>query len=463
MSKKPNLLFFGIDSLRADRTSLYGYHRLTTPHIAKMASEGTMFRYCFSPSVPTTPGYSSMLTGLDCFGTTVVALGHKGEIAPGHRTLPEILQAEGYNTSSVGYNIRGFENRLNFSGWGAGDDGRSPKAEQMNATAIPELKRLAGEDKPFFLFLRHMDPHTPYLPPRQYERMFYGGDEFDPNNDSLKELYDFKPFRDYFISWFPPGLTDKEYENAQYDGAVAYMDSCIQSILTVVKDLGLEDNTLIVLTADHGETLDEHSCYFDHHGIYDCTLNIPLVFKFPGRVETGKCFTNYVQHKDIVPTVLEILGITLDQHYDGRSLFTTTMQGKSREPEPEFYITECTWMRKHGWRTPEWKLIHALEPDFHYKPEIELYNLIKDPEENNNLAEKEPGVVALMEERMKQHIAKREKETGRPAPIHHNFLRGGKPFESSDEAYNTLHIGDPEAARKLQERIQERIQEREKK
>ncbi|MBM3212824.1 sulfatase, partial [Candidatus Poribacteria bacterium] len=70
MSKKPNLLFFGVDSLRADHMSLYGYHRLTTPHIANMASEGTMFEYCFSPSIPTTPGYSSMLTGLDCFSTT---------------------------------------------------------------------------------------------------------------------------------------------------------------------------------------------------------------------------------------------------------------------------------------------------------------------------------------------------------------------------------------------------------
>ncbi len=133
MSKKPNLLFFGIDSLRADHTSLCGYHRLTTPHIDKMASEGAVFEYCFSPSIPTTPGYSSMLTGLDCFSTTVVALGHHGEIAPGYRTLPEILKAEGYNTSGVAYNIRGFDNHLNYSGWGGGQDGRSPKAEAARA------------------------------------------------------------------------------------------------------------------------------------------------------------------------------------------------------------------------------------------------------------------------------------------------------------------------------------------
>lgn len=456
MKKKPNLLFFGVDSLRADHTSLYGYHRLTTPHIDKMASEGTTFEYCFSPSIPTTPGYTSMLTGLDCFSTTVVALGHRGEIAPGYRAFPEILKSEGYNTSSVAYSIRGFDQNLNYSGWGAGQDGRSPKAEQLNATAIPELKRLAAEDKPFFLFLRHMDPHTPYLPPRPFERIFYGGDEFNPNNDSLKELYDFKPFRDYFISWFPPGLTDKEYEVAQYDGALAYMDACIQNILATLKDLGLEENTLVVLTADHGETLDEHSCYYDHHGLYDCTLRVPLVIKLPGIVPAGRRIYDYTQLKDIVPTLLEILDITPDQQYDGRSLCPLA-RGEYREPEPEFYITECTWMRKHGWRTPEWKLIHALEPDFHFKPEVELYNLIKDPGENHNLAEQEPEVVGMLEERMKKHIAKREEATGRPAPIHHNFLAGRKePFRSSEEAYNTLHIGDPEAARKLQERIQER-------
>ena len=455
MKKKPNLLFFGIDSLRADHMSLYGYPRLTTPHIAQLASEGTTFEYCFSPSIPTTPGYSSMLTGLDCFSTTVVALGHRGEIAPGHQTLPEILKAEGYNTSVVGYNFRGFDNHLNFSGWGGGEDGRAHKAEALNDVSIPELKRLAAEDEPFFLFMRHMDPHTPYLPPDPFERIFYGSDEFDPSNESLKELYDFKPFRDYFISWFPPGLTDAAYEVAQYDGAVAYMDACIQNMLATVKDLGLEEDTLVVVTSDHGEMLGEHSCYYDHHGLYECTLRVPLVFKLPGSVPAGVRFSDYTQTKDITPTILEVMGISTDQAYDGRSL-CSLVRGEAREPEPEFYLTECTWMRKHGWRTPEWKLIHALEPDFHFKPEVELYNLIKDPEENNNVAEQEPAVVAMLEERMQQHIAKREAETGRPAPIHYNFLRGGKSFETSEEAYNTLHIGDPEAARKLQERIEER-------
>ncbi|MDF2720115.1 MAG: sulfatase, partial [Paenibacillus sp.] len=108
----------------------------------------------------------------------------------------------------------------------------------------------------------------------------------------------------------------------------------------------------------------------------------------------------------------------------------------------------------HGWRTPEWKLIRALEPDFHFKPEVELYNLVQDPEENVNLAEKEPEVAALLEKRMNNHIAKREKHTKRPNPIYTNLNWHGKgvTFKSSQEAYDAMHIGSIVSARSLQEK-----------
>jgi len=456
MNKKPNLLLLGIDSLRADHMSLYGYHRLTTPHIDKLAQGGTVFEFAFSPSIPTTPGYASMLTGLDCFSTNVVALRHQGPMAENVVTLAEVLKAEGYNTTCVGFDgnpaSRGFDSYLSYEGWGSFEEGRSPKAENLNKVAIPELERLAKDNKPFFLFLRHMDPHSPYLPPAPFERMFYGGDEFDPNNDSLKPVYEFKPFADYFKSWFPPGCTDKEYIIAQYDGAIAYMDACIQNIFAKLEALGLKENTLIVITSDHGETLHDHECWYDHHGLYDCTLRVPLVFHYPGKVPAGKRYSDYCQLKDIMPTILDLMGIEHNLKFDGRSL-VPLMRGEWREPEPEFYITECTWMRKHGWRTPEWKLIHALEPDFHFKPEVELYNLIKDPGENHNVADEEPEVVAMLEARMQAHIAKRERETGRTNPMYTNLNWHGKgcgPFKTSEQAYNTLYIGSPKSAQKLQ-------------
>ena len=464
MPKKPNVLFFGIDTLRRDRMSLYGCKNLTTPHIDKYAERGAVFTQCISASIPTTSGYANMFTGRDCFGTNIVALRHKGDYAPGVPTLAEILSKEGYNTTCVGFTgnaaSRGFDKYLDFSGWGSWAQGRSHKAENLNAVTIPELRRLAANKKPFFLFLRHMEPHAPYLPPAPFERMFYSGNEYDKKNHSLDACYAFKPFCDFFYSWFPPGCTDAEYIKAQYDGEIAYMDSCIQILLTELKTLGIEDETLVVFVSDHGETHDLHDCYFDHHGLYECTLNVPLVFRLPGRVPERKRFDDLIQLKDVAPTILDILGIKAEGlKFEGRSLFDR-MHGADREQEPEIYITECTWMRKHGWRTPQYKLILALEPDFHAKPPVELYDLVKDPDELCNIAEENPDIVKTLTARLKAHIAKREQETGRKNPMFTNTkwhgIQGKGPFKTSEEAYNTLHIGDVEAARKLQALLAEK-------
>lgn len=456
MTKKPNLLFFGIDSLRRDKMSLYGYRRLTTPHIDRYLETGTVFNECFSPHIPTTPGYSNMLTGLDCFGTNVVALRHEGELAEGVKNLPQILRENGYDTTCVGFGnpaARNFDKYIDYEGWNAQKDGRAHKAENLNEVAIPELERLSKGDRPFFLFLRHMDTHSPYLAPEPFHRMFYQGDEFDPDNHSLDPVYRFKPFCDYFASWFPVGCTDSEYIDSLYDAGIAYMDSCIQQLLQKLKDLGRENDTLVVFVSDHGETLYEHDCYYDHHGLYENTLSVPLAFRFPGRIPEGKRVNGICTLADVTPTVLDILGIRTDIGFDGRSLFPAAL-GAPLEKRDELYITECTWMRKHGWRTPKWKLICALEPDFHYKPETELYDLVNDPGEKINVAELRPDVVKALRAKMEAHIARREKETGRRDPIYTNLnWHGaglGRGFISSDEAYNTMHIGDPGAAARLQ-------------
>jgi arylsulfatase A-like enzyme len=458
MAKKTNVILMGIDSLRRDRMSSYGYRRLTTPHLDKFAQGGILFEQHFSPSIPTTPAYASMLTGMDCFGTDVVALRHEGGLGKHVKTLAELLEEHGYNTTCVGFtgnpSSRGFQNYLDYEAWLPDSTGKCTKAENLNEVAIPELKRLAAEDKPFLLFLRHMDPHSPYLPPQPFERIFYGGNERDPDNKSMEPVYNFKPFADFLKSWIPKGVTDQEFVDAQYDGAVAYMDSCIQNILQTVEALGIEDETLIVITADHGETLYEHDCYFDHHGLYDCTLVVPLILKLPGKVPAGKRVNDVTLISDIMPTMLALMDIPFDKELDGRSL-VPLMEGQSIPKESEFYISECTWMRKHGWRTSEWKLIRSLEPDFHSKPEVELYNLIKDAGENVNLAEKEPEIVELLTKRMEAHIQKREQETGRVNPIYTNLNwhgKGGGPFKSSEQAYNTLHIDDVFSARRLQAR-----------
>jgi arylsulfatase A-like enzyme len=454
---KPNVLLIGIDSLRADHMSLYGYPRLTTPHIDQFARGGVTFENTYSPHIPTTSAYASMLTGRDCFGTQVVALRHKGGLRTDVRTLAEVLDGEGYNTTCVGFtgnpSSRGFQKYLDYAGWGSWNEGRSPKAQNLNEVTLPELDRLVDDDKPFFLFLRHMDPHAPYLPPEPFERMFYHGDELDPANKSMDPVMAFKPFADFFRSWMPPGITDKDYVIAQYDGAIAYMDAALRTIFTALEARGVLDDTIVVINGDHGETLYEHECWFDHHGTYDNVLHVPLVIRYPAKLPAGRRLGGYNQHKDLMPTILELAGIPFEDPHEGRSLLPM-IRGEVTHYDREFYITECTWMHKHGWRTPEWKLIVALEPDFHFKPEVELYYLNDDPQELTNLADKRPDIVADLKARMQAWIERRERETGLPAPIYeqgdwHGHVGVGS-FKTSQQAYDTLHIGDPTQAAKLQ-------------
>jgi len=173
--RRLNLLLFGVDSLRADHMSCYGYPRLTTPHIDGIASEGVLFENAFSPYIPTTPGYTSMLTGMDVVSHQIVSLSPKGPVDPSIRFLGEVLHDKGYVSACVGFNpgfYRGFDRYADYHAWMAYEDAPGHKAEALNEKAIPLLESMV--DKPFFLFLRHMDPHAPYLPPPPFPRMFYG-------------------------------------------------------------------------------------------------------------------------------------------------------------------------------------------------------------------------------------------------------------------------------------------------
>jgi len=232
------------------------------------------------------------------------------------------------------------------------------------------------------------------------------------------------------------------------------MDACIQTIFNALETHGILDETIVVLNGDHGETLYDHDCYFDHHGLYEPTLHVPLIIRYPGRVPAGKRVGGFTQHKDLVPTILELAGVKpKGVSFDGESLMPM-VSGEVASHESEIYITECTWMRKHGWRTPEWKLILALEPDFHFKPPVELYNLVQDPEENQNKSKENPEIVPLLTRRMEAFLAKRQKQTKLPNPIHKqgdwHGHEGVGPFKTSQQAYDTMHIGDPKQAAKLQ-------------
>ncbi|NIA13571.1 MAG: sulfatase-like hydrolase/transferase [Nitrospiraceae bacterium] len=443
--KLPNIVIFAIDSIRRDHMSCYGYPRLTTPHFDRLAAGGTLVENSFSPYIPTTPAYSSILTGRDVIGTQMPSLSPKGPLDKKHPTLPEILRKAGYTTTCVGFDggfYRGFNKYLNFEGWVSWEERPARKAENMNAVTLPAIDKMHKSGKPFLLFLRHMDPHAPYLPPSPYDTMFYSKNPCARGNKSMKPVMAFKPFADFLSSWMPPGITDKDFVIAQYDGELAYMDACSQRIITRLEELGIVDDTLIVITGDHGETLYDHECFFDHHGLYEPTLVVPLIYYWPGKIEPGVRSKAYTLHEDLIPTVLDLCGLkkfAKGVKFDGVSI-APYLKKPEESPRSEFYISECTWMRKQGWRTPIWKFWEALEPDFHNKPPVELYNLIDDPEESVNLADKEPQVVKLLRARMNAWIKKRCRQTGLGNSIEDYELGLGK------------RIGSIATAKKLQSR-----------
>jgi arylsulfatase A-like enzyme len=201
------------------------------------------------------------------------------------------------------------------------------------------------------------------------------------------------------------------------------MDGAIQQILTRIDELGIADETLVIVNGDHGETLDEHDCYFDHHGLYEPTLTVPLIMRWPGKLPVGEFVPGYCQHIDLVPTILELIGADseFDVEFDGQSLMPL-INGEKVTNYSEFYIAECTWMKKQGWRTTEWKFFESLEPDFHNKPPVELYNLVADPLELNNLADSEPTIVEEMRRRMNAWLEKRMAETGKGNPIYNHEI-----------------------------------------
>jgi arylsulfatase A-like enzyme len=241
--------------------------------------------------------------------------------------------------------------------------------------------------------------------------MFYDGDERDPANRSMDPVWRSPWFANYFSEWLP-GVTDRAYVLAEYDASVAYADECIGRVFDRLAELNLWDDTLVIVSADHGEELDDHGCWFDHHGLYDTNVRVPLLLRHPDGSGAGEARDELVTLLDLAPTVLDATGMPeLALDLPGHSLL------RPGDSPNGVYLTECTWMRKRGWRTPRWKLIRALEPDIYGFPLVELYDLACDPAEQRNLAAERPDVATQLAAEMDAWVARRLAETGRPDPI----------------------------------------------
>ena len=448
-----NVVLIALDTQRADHLGCYGHERDTSPFVDSVANRGVLFERCYAPNIPTHPSFTTMFSGKEAITHDIINISGRAPIADGVRLLPEILEENGWATAAVdsmgAHFARGFGEYATYD-WDRSVPTELRQAETVTGTALPVVERLLGQEKPFFLFVHYWDPHTPYLPPDGYRRRYYPEDRdpYDEDNRSMDPAWEWEPFKWYFHEWMP-GVTDSEYVNNLYDGEVRYMDDSLRPLFDALAPV--RDDTLVVLTADHGEVLDDHDGFYDHHGLYEANVHVPLVLSWPGRLPEGRRVPGFVQNMDVAPTILDLAGIPDREGMEGVSLLPALF-GLRQGNYDEVYYSEATWQLKRAVRAGRWKLIHALAPDPHGGPMRELYDLESDPQEQRNVVEEHPEVAEELGEKLRIWVEKRLREVGRAEdPITAQGVAGTSigtpvPDETPGAGATPLHLRDRIAA-----------------
>jgi arylsulfatase A-like enzyme len=346
---RPNILLVTVDTLRANRLGCYGGTAVPTPNIDRLAERGTLFARAFAPTPLTLPSHATILLGM-----TPLAHGVHDNIdfvvRPEHTTLAEILKANGYQTAAV-VSASPLDSRFGLAqGFDLYDDTfmapgspkTSPAEQKAEVTVDKALRWLrSAANGPWFLWIHIWDPHSEYAPP--------------------------EPFR-------------TQYKDRLYDGEVAYTDLALGRLFRHLEENQLAERTLTVLTADHGEGLGDHEERTHGYLVHNATIWVPLIVAAPG-LQTRQ-YLGPVTHSDIVPTLLDVLGIAPPPGVQGRSL-RAALAGKS-VPPAKIYIEclspyyELGWAPLRGYIDGDEKFVQAPLP--------EVYDLAKDFGERKNLA-----------------------------------------------------------------------------
>lgn len=326
-ASRPNILFLGIDTLRADRLGPWGRNPSLSPSIDRLAEQSDVWLDAFSVINATNPSFASMMTGLYVKNHGVYDL--KTPLPQSHTTLAELFQGAGYETLAI---IAAAHLRDHNSGLGQGFQdvtgatehfaGELPMDMTMDWLQAREARDgRDGNKRPFFAWIHLFDPHTPHTPPQPYALGFRPASAL-----GLAPVRAWIPFRQ-------PGPRDFEEPNLGghhdlYDGEVAYLDRQVGRLLDFMEGRSMLENTLIVLIADHGENLGEHGILDRHIGLYDTTLHVPLMIRWPGGHREGRRINGLVQTIDVFPTLLAAAGLKPPTS-DGVDLRELTGEGKN--------------------------------------------------------------------------------------------------------------------------------------
>jgi len=350
-----HVVLISIGSCRADHLSCYGFNRPTTPNIDGIAAEGVIFENVISPVPITLPAHISMLTGLTPLSHGVHD--NMNDVLTNDKlTLAEIFKNHDFLTGGIvsafvldaqSGMAQGFDFYQDDFGK-AGDRDLSRERPGDETTQLAENWLQEHKDESFFLFLHYNDPHHEYKPPEPYATRFA--------DDS-------------------------------YSGEIAFVDHCIGRVTAKLKELAIDDSTLLIISGDHGEMLGEHGEKEHSFLIYESAIKVPLLVKLPGSGSKEPVrVKEAVGLIDVVPTICELLGFEIPPAVQGMSLVPLLQKKELSLKNRYFYIESMipTYLGANpplGLRTDDWKYIRTTHP--------ELYHLKNDPKEQVNLLEKE--------------------------------------------------------------------------
>lgn len=418
--QRPSVILIVLDTLRADRLSLYG-GPVPVPHLEAFARDAILFERCIANSSWTPPSHASLFTGLypsehGCISD--IAPGRFPVLATSLKTLAEIFQEQGYQTMGIvanfGYLGRGTNFDQGFQlydcrkGIGSiftdyparppvhifsGVSGLLPKlivpypvAEDITTTVKKVLNQCAA--KTFFLFINYMDPHSPYYPPSSY-------------------MHDFT--HDRLALWKRVAITPTMGKNSiynrfwlsQYDGEIAYLDAQLGLLFAHLKNLGLYDKTLIIVSSDHGEMFGEHGLADHRCELYQEVVHVPLIVKFPGNKNAGRRESNLLTLRDVFYIAIDECNLPASKEItpEGESPFKAVaeFQDERYGLQQAFYYQDYKYMIYEKNKNPQ------------------LFNLKQDSTELMNIAQDHPEIVKTFETRIqawqKMHVPKKQKNT----------------------------------------------------
>lgn len=405
---RPDVLLVVIDTLRADRLGTYGYSKPTSPHIDRFARRAVVFQQALSPAPFTMPAMASLMTGLYPDRTGVINHSPRDRLAPTVATLAERARAAGYQTAAVVSNpwlanramgfARGFSTYVNRFGTRR----QRPSAAQVTAAASRILTRRNG--RPLFLWVHYIDTHMAYRPPARFARLLAGGtrttriiEEFSKGGTARQRVYFDPPF----------GPEEIAKTRALYDAAVRYVDREVGRLLRAWRHRPQRRQSIVVVTADHGESLGEHGLYFAHDfTLYEELLRVPLLVRAPGvrpRREGA-----LVSLTDLAPTLCSWMRLNCRDRFDGEPLPLASSPGAgagrilfaASAPMRRRY-DRCPWLTVPGpdgrWtmaRSATAKVIRIPQPG---GPRWLAFDLVSDPREENPLGERDPRLVAALQ------------------------------------------------------------------